>query len=209
MKHFRNLCALAFLAVALVATSTIASAQQNRDRDHRQLRGTWSTQVQLVDCSSGNPIGSPFRSLLTFAQGGTMTETTANPNFYPAERGPGHGVWNGHDDGYSAASTALITLNGVLQSTQVIRQAITMNDGPDSFGSVATVQFFDPNGNLLKSGCATATGIRFNSALRPWLFSNQGIHASNACPRSYHPMIPAQKKAPRVTAFVPRSRFTG
>ena len=160
MKHSKNL-SITLLAVALVAISTIASAQQDRDRDHKQLQGTWSTQVQLVNCSSGEAIGKPFLSLLTFAQGGTMTETTSNPNFYPAERGPGHGVWNGHDDGYSAASTALITLNGVLQSTQVIRQAITVSGGSDSFDSVATVQFFDPNGNLLKSGCATATGTRF------------------------------------------------
>ena len=56
---------------------------------------------------------------------------------------------------------AFITLNGVLQSTQVIRQVIQMNSGGNGFDSTATVQFFDPSGNPIKSGCATAVAQRF------------------------------------------------
>jgi hypothetical protein len=159
----KSLCALAILAGALVLTPTgTAAAQSQRGASNTgNLRGTWAVQVQLIDCTTGNPIGSPFSSLLSFAHGGTLTETTANPNFFPLERSPGHGNWSASKNAYSAASTAFLTLNGALQMTQVLRQTITIGSNPDAFDSVATVQFFDPNGNLIKSGCATATGARF------------------------------------------------
>src|SRR5580698_5669611 len=48
-------------------------------------------EVTLRDCNTSAPLGSPFRSLLSFARGGTMTETTAR--FSPALRGPGQGIW--------------------------------------------------------------------------------------------------------------------
>jgi hypothetical protein len=45
---------------------------------------------------------------------------------------------------------------------QRIAQTITIQkDNPDRFDSVAAVEFFDTNSVLLISGCATATGKRF------------------------------------------------
>ena len=50
-----------------------------------------------------------------------MTETTDNPLFFPAERGPGHGVWSFRGGNrYTAATTAFVTLNGALTETQKI-----------------------------------------------------------------------------------------
>src|SRR5271157_362691 len=161
MKRVEKVYALAVLAGVLAITSATSAAAQHRSPEHdRELQGSWTAQVQTVDCTSGKPLGSPFLSFLSFALGGTLTETTSNPNFYPAQRSPGHGVWSENDDGYRAVSSAFITLNGALQTTQVITQAIQMNGGRDSFSSVATVEFFDPNGHLVKSGCAIATGTR-------------------------------------------------
>jgi len=131
-----------------------------RMNEARQLEGTWTVTVSVVDCQSGNPLGNPFQSLLTFARGGALTETTANPMFFPAERGPGHGYWTFQRHAYNAVSTAFITSNGVLAKTQTISQKIQMTNS-DQLSSVATVQFFDPAGNLLVSGCALATGQRF------------------------------------------------
>ena len=92
-----------------------------------------------------------------------MTETTDNPMFFPAERGPGHGVWSFKGGSrYTVATTAFVTLNGALTKTQKIIQTIEMSDDPNRFATVkATVRFFDPTGKLLVTGCATATGIRF------------------------------------------------
>ena len=153
--------AVVMLTVAIALSFGDNAAAQAKDPDGKvKLEGTWTVQVQIVDCTSGNAMGPAFPSLLTFARGGALTETTANPHFYPADRGPGHGVWSTGETGSQAASVAFITLNGVLQSTQVIRQAIQMT-GSDSFNSKATLQFFDPSGSLIKSGCATAVGQRF------------------------------------------------
>jgi hypothetical protein len=159
----KSICAAVILAGALALTSTANAAPQphNGSSSTFNLRGTWTVQVQLVDCTTGNPLGSPFPSLLSFAHGGTLTETTSNPSFFPSERSPGHGNWSVNKNIYSAASTAFVTLNGALQMTQLIKQTITMGGSSDAFDSVAAVQFFDPNGNLIKSGCATATGARF------------------------------------------------
>jgi len=126
------------------------------------LEGTWQVAVTQYDCETGAQVGGPFQSLLTFARGGTLTETTANPMFYPSERGPGHGVWREIEGGYSASSVAFITLNGALTTTQTITQKITMRDDPNRFSSQAQVQFFNPAGSLIRSGCAAAVGERFH-----------------------------------------------
>jgi hypothetical protein len=154
-----------FVAVPLMALmfpllGHSASNAGGRTPEARQLEGTWTVTVTVVDCQSGNPLGNPFQSLLTFGRGGTLTETTANPMFFPAERGPGHGYWNFKHHSYNAVSTAFITSSGVLAKTQTITQNIHMGNS-DQLTSAATVQFFDPAGNVLASGCATAAGQRF------------------------------------------------
>ncbi|MBI3478238.1 MAG: hypothetical protein HY010_21115 [Acidobacteria bacterium] len=145
----------------LLLGQSFAADVKNRAPEVRLLEGTWTVQVSIVDCTSGQTLGNPFPSLLTFARGGALTETTANPAFFPAERGPGHGVWAYDHHAFTAVSTAFITSNGVLVKTQKIAQAIQMGNDGNQFTSTATVSFFDPNGNLLASGCAVATAQRF------------------------------------------------
>jgi len=163
-KLWKALLALAASAIFILAVQRSAAA---RDEDweaaSRRLEGTWIVTVTQHDCTSGAQLGQPFQSYLTFARGGTMTETTSNPMFFPALRGPGHGIWSyeGHHN-YSAKSTAFITLNGALTSTQTIAQTIAIGDDPNQFTTTsASVQFFDPAGNPIRSGCAAASGQRF------------------------------------------------
>ncbi|MGI8734915.1 MAG: hypothetical protein ACR2LM_16635, partial [Pyrinomonadaceae bacterium] len=54
------------------------------------LVGTWLVQVTVRNCATGVPLAS-FPSLLTYAQGGTMIETTSS--IRPAQKTPGLGVW--------------------------------------------------------------------------------------------------------------------
>lgn len=154
---------LAGLCMLSFAPSTLAQSENWRS-DGNLLEGTWIVQVTQQDCQSGAALGAPFLSLLTFARGGTMTETTSNPMFAPPiARGPGHGVWGatGHRT-YSASSIAFITVSGVLAKTQVITQTIKFGTSPDNFATTAaTVQFFNPAGSLVMAGCAAATGKRF------------------------------------------------
>ncbi len=168
-----SVTARVLMTAALVAASAgIALADgPARVSAGRGLEGTWTVTVTLRDCQAGSPLGNPFRSLLSFARGGTVTETTANPSFFPAVRSPGHGVWgaqrieagsaSGRGRSYDAATTAFLTVDGVLTRTQKITQSIRMGDDPDTFDSDASVQFFDPAGRLLVTACATAVGQRF------------------------------------------------
>jgi hypothetical protein len=81
--------------------------------------------------------------------------------FFPAVRGPGHGIWshtNHHE--FKAVSTAYITMNGALVRTQTIRQTIEMGNNPDQLTSTATVAFIPADGSPTINGCATATGKR-------------------------------------------------
>ena len=91
-------------------------------------------KVTQHNCQTGDPVGDPFFSLLTFSRGGTLLESTANPMFFPAVRGDGHGVWSatGHQT-YRAVSTAFITSNGKLVNTQTITQKIEMGADPNTF----------------------------------------------------------------------------
>lgn len=152
---FAGILTLSFMA------GTIARADD--DNDSARLQGTWVVTVTQRDCTSGAQLGAPFLSLLTFAKGGTMTETTSNPMSFPAERGPGHGVWSQISrHRYSASSIALITLNGALTTLQTITQTIKIGDDPDQFQTTKVhVEFFTPAGTLVRSGCATATGARY------------------------------------------------
>jgi hypothetical protein len=159
--------ALAILAVGAGFLLTVERGAAGRsddwDRDGQTLEGTWVVTVSQEACPNGPAVAPPFKSLLTFDRGGTMTETTDNPMFFPAVRSPGHGVWShtGRHT-YSADTMAFVTVNGVLAKTQKISQTIEIGNDPNQFTtSAASVQFFDPTGTLLVSGCATATGQRF------------------------------------------------
>lgn len=159
------LAALVFGGAFILSWGMTAAAQQQDQSSRRgSLEGTWLVQVTLRNCQTGAPVGAPpFLSLISFARGGTMTETTSNPSFYPLVRGPGHGVWSrtaGRN--YRASSIALITSQGALAQTQVITQAILLDSDRNSFKTTkASVQFFKPDGTLILTGCASAVGTRF------------------------------------------------
>ena len=150
--------------VGVLGMSTARGAARPDDNgDGQKLEGTWVVTVSLRDCSLGTPIGAPFMSLLTFARGGTMTGDNLKPGmFFPALRGPGHGVWSKTGGNtYKASTIAMITVNGALTRTQTITQTIEIQN-VDSFTTTsASVKFFAPNGTLVGTGCATATAKRF------------------------------------------------
>jgi hypothetical protein len=145
---------------ALGATAQKSESPGKSESQARKLEGTWRVQVTIRDCQSGAALRT-FPALLTFAQGGTLTETTAG--FPPALRTPGHGFWlQTGDHTYSAVSEAfLFNPIGGWTGTQRLTQAIEIGDDPDEITSTATNEIFDTNGNLLVTGCSTAVASRF------------------------------------------------
>jgi hypothetical protein len=165
MKSFIYRTVSKFLTAGVcgLALATTAFAQvEDWDFGARRLEGSWKVQVTQRNCGTGVALAPAFNSLLTFARGGTLMESTSSPAFFPSVRGPGHGVWshtNRHRT-FKAFSVAHITLNGVLTRTQTITQTIVFGDDPDSFDSTATIQFVPADGSPAINGCATAVAQR-------------------------------------------------
>jgi len=157
------------LAIGLAQNASAKTDSPNAET--RTLEGTWWVEVTaLTDCVSQVPLTS-FTALLTFAKGGTMTGTTANPAFAIGQRSPDHGVWfrSRAAHGYRASSVALLLFRtspnfpatpGFQAGSQRLSQAIDVTD-PDHFTGEAVSEFFDVGGNKYREGCATAVGQRF------------------------------------------------
>jgi hypothetical protein len=158
-----NLIGLAFLALLILAgmisAKTLLGAPERAESNGPNLEGTWRVQVTIRDCNSGTALRM-FPALLTFAQGGTLTETTTG--FPPALRSPGHGFWRHiSDHSYLVVSEAfLVSPAGIWSGTQRLTQSIEIGDSPDQLKSTATNEIYDPNGQLITSGCATAVATR-------------------------------------------------
>lgn len=136
----------------------------------RALIGTWRVHVQLYNCQTDANVGGPFAALLTFNEGGTMTESTTNPGFAIGQRGPGQGIWSQEGRNvYSSKDVAFLFFTtppappanpGFLAGTQTLTQTIEFKNGPDEFSSDATTEFADSTGNVYRSACASAVGQR-------------------------------------------------
>jgi hypothetical protein len=161
-------------AVALAGMLVFGSGVRARARSEESgsddgLQGTWRVQVTLVNCMTSAPLGPPpFTSLLSFALGGTATASTSNPAFQPGQRTAEHGIWKQTgQDTYASVREAFIlfttepnpSVPGFPRGTQRITEAIQVED--DQSTSVASVQFFDAGGTLVRTGCARAVGHRF------------------------------------------------
>ncbi len=153
-------------AVALFGGNAHVLAQS--DSESRTIEGVWSLSVTVRDCATGAPLGPPFRSLLTFHHGGTISESVGTPSFAPGQRTPAHGLW-AHDGGltYSLRMVAAILFDtdpptpaGFKAGWQVISSTIMLSDA-DHHTAKAVVRFYDINGELYRTVCPTHVAERF------------------------------------------------
>jgi hypothetical protein len=133
--------------------------------DGPAIEGTWRVTVTQKVCATGAQNGLPFQSLLTFARGGTMTGTTANAAFLPGQRSGDYGVWRpaaGHSYNATEEAFVLFSAGAFAQGSQVISHSISLTNDGNGFEDLASIQFYDVNGNPLLPvpGCATAVGQR-------------------------------------------------
>ena len=129
----------------------------------RSIEGVWRTQITPRDCQTGVPL-LPFTipGLLTYHQGGTMSETTAVPSG-PSSRSPGHGVWNRRNGNSFKGSFVFLLFNpnGMFSAREELIQNIQLDRRDDILTYTVTFKIFDANDNLIASGCATARATRF------------------------------------------------
>ena len=166
---------IAATGFALVAASTLAPtvATAHNGAGAKALVGTWRVTVTTFPCANPQAKNPAFVSLLTFGIDGSLIETTSSPQFQPGQRSNGHGFWERIGPGaYRVISEAFIQFPtnpapppapALQRGRQRIDQGIQMTSW-NSFVSDASVAFFDstaPNGAPYFTGCATASGVRF------------------------------------------------
>jgi hypothetical protein len=165
-----RMAAVALLGALIACAGQPLSAQENSsDSNAQRLKGTWLVRVTLRVCATGAPLGT-VNSLVTFARGGTLSESVGAGGFEPGQRSEGHGDWR-HTGGrtYSQRFVVLIrfdtppnppTSPGFLAGWQIVTHTLELIDR-DNFSSSGTNEFFDASGNSYRSGCSTANGRRF------------------------------------------------
>jgi hypothetical protein len=176
-RTVRALTLLGVTAALLISTSSPAQAQSD---DSPGLVGTWMVRVTLRDCTSGAALGAPFNSLVTFHQGGTISESAVSAAFAAGQRSPGHGTWDrrrGHT--YKQQMIAQVAFDtepnlpgtasfdptkpvtpGFFAGWQTVNHTVRFT-AADQIASAGTNAFYKANGDVYRSGCSTATGQRF------------------------------------------------
>jgi hypothetical protein len=151
-------CTMA-LTTGGVAIAGGEAAQQPSNSQAKKIQGAWVLQVSAYACETEAPIGT-FQSLVTFAQGGTLSNVTTGNN--PAVRTTGLGTWReAGDHTFTAVTVAfLFSPAGVWTTTQRIANTLEIGSDPDELTGTTEVQFFDTNGNLISTACATVLGRR-------------------------------------------------
>ena len=160
MKTFAaSLLVAIVLCVGVSYTTRGGDNQEGTASRDGKIAGTWRVQVTLRNCQTGAQIGQQFPAILSFAVGGTLTGTsTVIP---PSARTGDFGIWeHTGGDNYSAVSEAFWFSGAVFNLRQRITQSITLDKDGNTFSSDAHTEFFDPAGNLMSSGCATAIATR-------------------------------------------------
>ena len=166
MNSLRRLTVLTLLTLLAAAAATPSAFAQGDGP--RTLEGVWGMLITLRDCTTGVPLGPPFRSLLTFHAGGSVSESAGTTQFAPGQRSTGHGAWSRSGPAtFTSRFVAMILFDtppappapGFQAGWQVITSAYTMPH-PDLLSLSATVHFFDMNRQLYRSACPTGIAER-------------------------------------------------
>jgi hypothetical protein len=167
-------------ALALVGHATVGTTADSagmafgRSQAPAPLEGTWVVTIRPIVCggpSAGTDVPgvTPVKSHLTFGRGGTLVESTSNPNLGVGSRTAGGGWWERTGQtSYQFAFQAFLVSPPAPYRTglQRIDQTIELHSNDDwtSSGSVQFFETFDLNDNPglapYRAGCARATGVR-------------------------------------------------
>ena len=83
---------VALVTLTGVLLTTAGGRSAIASGSHEGLEGAWTVQVTLRDCVTNAALGAPFNSLVSFHDGGTLSETAGSLAFAVGQRSPGH--WN-------------------------------------------------------------------------------------------------------------------
>jgi len=161
-RHTLALVSLVVITAVLITPGAYAQNSQS-NASERTIQGAWRTQITLINCDTGDPLGASLRGLLTFHEGGTLSEFGVAPGSTPAQRSPGHGVWQ-REHGWQDYSFLFVhyryNTSGVFIGTQRVTATLELQDDGDHFTTQSAVQALDTNDNVVGAFCATSVGTR-------------------------------------------------
>jgi len=169
-RLFASVVGVGVLGMCVAAASALSTGVLAAEAQAMSIEGVWVVRVTTRDCATGNPLGLPFNSLLTFGKDGSLIESTGALAFAPGQRTNAHGAWRRLGaQTYAQSVMAIIRFTtdpvppfnpGFLAGAQTIDQTIEQS-APDAFTSSGTTTFYDENGDPYRNGCATAIGRRY------------------------------------------------
>ncbi len=125
--------------------------------------GVWETTVTPRNCVTGEQIAPSFIGLVTFHQGGTMSEYGANPA--TPYRTPGHGVWQ---RGYRGEGSYLfdftfipLTPAGAPVGRLAVSQTLEIDRHSGTGSSSGSFKLTNTSGIVIGTGCTTSTATKF------------------------------------------------
>ncbi len=144
-------------------SETSDSLEKQTERSQRNIVGAWRTAITPLNCQTGLPVAPVGRGLITFNEGGTLSEyNSPGPN--PAVRSPSHGVWEQSRRGRHNYSFVFVhnryDASGAFISSNKVTAALELSASGNSYTANASFEIFDANDNLIGTGCATSVGTR-------------------------------------------------
>lgn len=148
------------LAILMMATfAQISGSAQEKTT----LEGSWNHLVTPRNCLTSVPMGTTTPSMLTFMQGGTMSEFGTRNS--PTLRGPGHGVWSSASEFHPQYTATFqffrFNADGTFAGRQIVMQETTLSPDGNSYTSTGTGQVLDAVGNVIANTCSSGTATRF------------------------------------------------
>jgi len=149
------------LLMLLIGTQTLVFGQENKTNGQQSsaLVGVWRNTITLRNCQTGNQIAT-FQGLLTFHEGGTMSEFGG---INPVLRSPGHGVWQASNPFHPTFAFTFLRFNadGTFAGTQRVRSTVSLGLDGNAFQSTGMAEVLDVNDNVVGMPCATTMATRF------------------------------------------------
>ncbi|MBV9074580.1 MAG: hypothetical protein JOZ10_13180 [Acidobacteria bacterium] len=159
------------LATAFTLGASTRAAAQSDDQNLKSVVGTWTVNVTAGEISICNgptiaPGPPPFVELITYAAGGTVTETNSELNAHSAGSplglagSDGHGAWERDDSEYhSIFRKLLFDLSGAYVGNADLNENLSIRASGELSGSFTIkLDFGNARPALCSSG--TVTGQR-------------------------------------------------
>lgn len=162
--YLRELAAAAAFASICLGAAAPAWSDGDSDRGddagrhaRASLVGGWIVTVVQTNCVTGDVTAGPFKALVVFHDGGTLTEPVAS-----VARTASVGTWSRTGRRTFHADSVFLTFGGgVFTGTQELRRTITLSeDGRSWLANVQTLAL-DANGGSPVAGCAIGKATRF------------------------------------------------